>query len=67
MEGKQVRLALRFEGPPPEPERPNTCPSCGQVYYGPINQTHEILCPLIERGDLDEWTRPKNPKPQTEN
>ena len=61
-------MSLRLEGAAPQPEGPRTCPGCGQVYYGPMNQTHEILCPLIQKGLMDEWTRPipQNPKPQQE-
>jgi hypothetical protein len=51
-------MSLRLEGAAPQPEGPRTCPGCGMVYYGPMNQTHEILCPLRQKGLIDKWGRP---------
>ena len=53
-----MSLGYRFEGAAPQPLEPCACPSCGQIFYGHINLTHEILCPLIQKGQMDKWTRP---------
>ena len=53
-----MKLELRQEGADPQPLEPSTCSSCGQVFYGYINLTHEILCPLIQKGQMDKLTKP---------